>query len=61
MKKLTKSATNRSLHGVCGGIGEFFNISPTLIRLIFVFSPFPIPLVVYIFLANVMPESPEYI
>lgn len=31
-KKLHKSS-NRILCGVCGGIAEYFNIDPTLIRL----------------------------
>lgn len=36
MKKLTKSANNRVISGVLGGIGEFFNIDPTILRIIFV-------------------------
>lgn len=32
-RKLYKSSQNRMLAGVCGGIGEYFNIDPTLIRL----------------------------
>lgn len=32
-KKLYKSRDNRMLCGVCGGVGEFFNIDPTLVRL----------------------------
>ena len=31
-KRLYKSSTNRVLCGVCGGIGEYFNIDPTIIR-----------------------------
>lgn len=33
-KKLYRSETNKMLAGVCGGIGEYFNIDPTLVRLI---------------------------
>ncbi|MBQ7466346.1 MAG: PspC domain-containing protein, partial [Oscillospiraceae bacterium] len=33
-KKLTKSATNRKIAGVCGGIAEYFGIDPTIVRLI---------------------------
>ena len=33
-KQLYKSATNRKICGVCGGIGEYFNVDPTLIRII---------------------------
>ena len=35
-KKLYRSKASRMLCGVCGGIGEYFNIDPTLIRLAFV-------------------------
>ena len=30
-KKLYRSTTNRMLCGVCGGIGEYLNIDPTVI------------------------------
>jgi len=32
-KRLYKSNTNRVVSGVCGGIGEYFNIDPSLVRL----------------------------
>ena len=32
-KKLYRSRENRMVCGVCGGIGEYFNIDATLIRL----------------------------
>ncbi len=32
-KRLYRSSTNCMLAGVCGGIGEYFNIDPTLVRL----------------------------
>ena len=35
-KKLYRSNINKMLCGVCGGIGEYFNIDPTIIRLIWV-------------------------
>jgi phage shock protein PspC (stress-responsive transcriptional regulator) len=35
-KKLYRSETNRMLAGVCGGIGEYFNFDPTILRLLFV-------------------------
>ena len=35
-KKLYKSAVNRMLCGVCGGIAEYFDIDPTLVRLVWV-------------------------
>jgi len=35
-KKLYRSRKNRILGGVAGGIGKYFNVDPTLIRIIFV-------------------------
>lgn len=29
-KRLYRSVTNRKICGVCGGLGEYFNIDPTL-------------------------------
>jgi phage shock protein C len=37
MKRLFRSEQNKKIAGVCGGIGEFFDIDPTLIRLVFIF------------------------
>ncbi len=39
-KKLYRSRENRMLGGVCGGLGEYFDIDPTLVRLLFVFGAF---------------------
>ena len=33
MKTLYRSRTSRYISGVCGGIGEYFNIDPNLVRL----------------------------
>ena len=35
-KRLYRSTTNCLLAGVCGGIAEYFNIDPTLVRLAWV-------------------------
>ncbi|MCL2379736.1 MAG: PspC domain-containing protein [Coriobacteriia bacterium] len=32
--RLMRSRKNRMIGGVCGGIGEYFNIDPTIIRII---------------------------
>lgn len=32
-KKLYRSRKNYMIAGICGGLGEYFNIDPTLIRL----------------------------
>jgi phage shock protein C len=35
-KKLHRSNDQRMLAGVCGGLGEYFNTDPTIVRLLFV-------------------------
>ncbi len=57
-KKLTRSA-NKMLAGVCGGLAEYFNIDPTIVRICYValsiFSAgFP-GLLLYIIMALLMP------
>jgi len=37
MKKLYLSDTNKKIGGVCGGLGEYFDVDPTLIRVILIF------------------------
>lgn len=36
MKKLYRSTTNKVLGGVAGGVAEYFDIDPVLMRLIFI-------------------------
>lgn len=59
-KKLTRSA-NKMLAGVCGGIAEYFDIDPTLIRVCYaalsVFSAAFPGLILYIILMLIMPEK----
>ncbi len=33
-KRLKRSKTNKVIAGVCGGVGEYFNIDPVIIRII---------------------------
>lgn len=35
-KKLTRDTQNQMFAGVCSGVGEYFNIDPTMVRLVFV-------------------------
>lgn len=61
MKKLYLSNTDKKIFGVCGGIGETYDIDPTLIRLIMVFlciATAVAPLVVtYIVAWAIFPEK----
>ncbi|MBQ7943951.1 MAG: PspC domain-containing protein [Lachnospiraceae bacterium] len=57
-KRLYKSQVNRKLCGVCGGIGEYLNIDPTVIRLLWILFSFCVGcgLLAYIIAAIIMPE-----
>ncbi len=56
-KRLYKSQVNRKICGVCGGVGEYFNIDPTLVRVIWaLFACTGGGIVAYIICAIVMPE-----
>ena len=35
-KKLYRSMENRKIAGVCGGLGEYFDIDPVLIRVVWI-------------------------
>jgi len=61
-KKLTKSS-DKMLAGVCGGIAEFFEIDPTLVRVAYVFlsvfsAGFP-GILLYFLLCIIMPKSDD--
>ena len=36
-KRLYRSRDDRMIAGVCGGLGEYFNIDPTIVRLVLLF------------------------
>ena len=59
MKKLYKSRTERKLCGVCGGLAEYFNMDPTLMRLLWVIFTLAggAGLLCYIIAAIIMPEA----
>jgi len=35
-RKLERSRTNSRIAGVCGGLGEYLDVDPTLVRLAFI-------------------------
>ncbi|MEA5078024.1 MAG: PspC domain-containing protein [Anaerolineaceae bacterium] len=39
-KRLYRSVVNRQLGGVCGGLADYFNIDPTLMRVLFILGLF---------------------
>lgn len=60
-KKLYKSNKNKMIDGVCGGIAEYFNLDPTLVRvgLVLFCAMGGAGLLAYIIMAIVMPRNPE--
>ncbi|GGK03645.1 hypothetical protein GCM10007063_27460 [Lentibacillus kapialis] len=56
--KLRKSSTDKVLYGICGGIAEFFGISPFVVRLIFFFTA-SVSIWVYIILVWALDDKPS--
>lgn len=59
-KKLTKSRTNVVISGTLGGIAEYFNIDPTLVRVIYIVLTFVLaasPILLYILLMLIIPSD----
>jgi phage shock protein C len=60
-RKLYRSRKQRMIAGICGGIGEYAKLDPTLVRVLFVvlavfsFSAF---VIVYILIWIIIPEEP---
>jgi phage shock protein C len=61
-KRLYRSRTDRMIAGVCGGIAEYFDIDPTIVRIVAVILLFPGGLpgfLPYIIFWIVVPEDPN--
>ena len=59
-KKLLRSKTERKIGGVCGGLATYFNIDPTIVRLVFVLGFFLLyqwTLLLYLLFLIVVPEE----
>ncbi|MFZ2390745.1 MAG: PspC domain-containing protein [Minisyncoccales bacterium] len=58
-KKLYRSKANRVIFGVCGGLGEYFEIDPLVVRILFILLTFTggSGIVIYLILAIMIPDS----
>lgn len=59
-KTLRRSKMDRKIGGICGGLGAYLNIDPSLVRVAFVFFtiwPFGLGAVVYLIMLLVIPEE----
>ena len=61
MKKLYRSRRESMISGVCGGLGQYLGIDPTIIRVFFVLLAFyhMLGVWVYLVMALLLPTSPE--
>lgn len=61
MKRLYKSDTNKVFTGVIGGVGEYFDLDPTLLRLAYlllaILTAFVPALIGYIIAALIVPKK----
>ncbi len=60
-KRLYKIETGKKLDGVCGGIAEYFDIDPTLVRLLWIIFSccWGGGIIAYIVAAIVMPKKSD--
>lgn len=63
-RPLRRSTHNRMIAGICGGLGEYFGIDPTLVRVMYVIGSlisvaFP-GILIYLILWLVIPEREYY-
>jgi len=62
-KRLYRSRADRRIAGVCGGIADYLAVDPTIVRIIwalFAIAGGP-GVVLYIILAAIIPEEPEFV
>lgn len=63
MKRLYKSKENKVFSGVIGGIGEYFNVDPVILRLIWVvvviFTALVPGIIVYLIASLIVPNEPK--
>jgi phage shock protein C len=59
-RKLYRSRTERMLAGVCGGLAQYFNLDPTLIRVLFIALTVlgGAGLVIYVAMWIIVPKEP---
>ena len=60
-KRLYKSRNNKIISGICGGIAEYLNIDPTIVRLLWIVFTFAggAGILAYIICIFVFPDNPN--
>ena len=50
-KRLTRSGSDRMIAGVFGGIGQYFKIQPNILRILYVFTDYFLPVLFQVLLS----------
>ncbi len=63
MRRLHRSLRNKKIAGICGGLGDYFNIDPTIFRLLWIFLLlfYGTGILIYLILWIVIPQEPVII
>lgn len=62
VKRLYRSSDNRVFAGICGGLGEYFDVYPTVVRVVYVLLSLLtafMGILLYIILLFVIPNRPR--
>lgn len=62
MKKLYRSRSEKQVFGLCGGIAQYFNIDPTVVRLIaliLAICSLGTAIAIYLVASLIVPKEPD--
>ena len=61
IKRLYRSTKDKILGGVCGGIAEYYNMDPTIVRLLWVIFSliYGVGILAYIIAWIIVPKAPK--
>jgi len=60
-RRLYRSKSDRMIGGVCGGLGEYLSMDPTVVRILFILlalTPFN-GLIAYLLMLIIVPQEPD--
>lgn len=62
VKRLYRSSDNRVFAGICGGLGEYLDVDPTVVRVVYILLSLLtafVGILLYIILLFVIPNRPR--
>ncbi len=62
-KRLYRSRTDKQIAGICGGVADYLGVDPTIVRIVWLLLTLAggPGLILYIVMAFVVPEEPEFV